>query len=124
MLSITCQDQNTSLLYKKILSASLTFPEHLSPEAVDLLKRILNTEPTVRYTLADIKKHAWFQDLATTAIPPGIIVSTDQIPVDFGILQQVVELGFNLDFGQKCIESNKHNHATTVYYLLLKKYIL
>ena len=28
-----------------------------------------------------------------------------------------------LDYAQKCVEANKHNHVTTTYYLLLKRHI-
>lgn len=29
---------------------------------------------------------------------------------------------FKLDYARKCLDSNKHNHVTTTYYLLLKRY--
>jgi len=29
---------------------------------------------------------------------------------------------FNKNYAQQCIDANKHNHVTTTYYLLLKKY--
>jgi 5'-AMP-activated protein kinase catalytic alpha subunit len=28
-----------------------------------------------------------------------------------------------LEFAEKCIDANKHNHVTTTYYLLLKKHL-
>ena len=31
--------------------------------------------------------------------------------------------GFTFDYASKCIDANKHNHVTTTYYLLLRKYI-
>jgi len=30
--------------------------------------------------------------------------------------------GINYDYGYKCLEANKHNHVTTGYYLLMKKF--
>ncbi len=33
------------------------------------------------------------------------------------------QFDFNLEFSEKCIDANKHNHVTTTYYLLLKKYL-
>jgi 5'-AMP-activated protein kinase, catalytic alpha subunit len=37
------------------------------------------------------------------------------------ILDRLVVLNFKKDYVLKCINANKHNHATTSYYLLLKK---
>lgn len=39
------------------------------------------------------------------------------------MLLETVKLGFEENFTKKCIEANRHNDATTTYYLLLKKYI-
>jgi 5'-AMP-activated protein kinase catalytic alpha subunit len=33
-----------------------------------------------------------------------------------------VEYNFKKDYAVKCINANKHNHVTTSYYLLLKRY--
>ena len=46
------EDKNTSVLYKKIIAGEFQMPKFLSPEAKDLLKKILNIDPEKRYTLA------------------------------------------------------------------------
>ncbi len=46
-----------------------------------------------------------------------------RIPVDEQILEETVKLGFDQNFTKKCIEANRHNDATTTYYLLLKKFV-
>jgi hypothetical protein len=38
------------------------------------------------------------------------------------VLEHLDSFGFNLEYTKKCIEQNKHNHFTTSYYLMLKKY--
>ena len=38
------------------------------------------------------------------------------------ILELLVEYNFKKDYAVKCINANKHNHVTTSYYLLLKRY--
>lgn len=38
------------------------------------------------------------------------------------ILDLLVEYNFKKDYAVKCINANKHNHVTTSYYLLLKRY--
>lgn len=37
------------------------------------------------------------------------------------IVDKLVSINFKRDYVIKCINANKHNHATTSYYLLLKK---
>lgn len=54
------EDPNTSALYKKILAGDYKIPKFVSPEGRDLIKCILNTDPTKRYTIEDIRKHSWF----------------------------------------------------------------
>lgn len=41
--------------------------------------------------------------------------------MNVGILEKLVSLNFKREYVIKCINGNKHNHATTSYYLLLKK---
>jgi 5'-AMP-activated protein kinase catalytic alpha subunit len=53
----------------------------------------------------------------------GIVVGVNQIPIDQAILDQIPKYGFDKEYTQKCIEANKHNPATTTYYLLLQKYV-
>ncbi len=37
-------------------------------------------------------------------------------------MAEVDKYGSNPDYARKCLEANRHNEATTVYYLLVKKY--
>lgn len=53
----------------------------------------------------------------------GIIVGYHRIPVEDPILEETVKLGFERNFTKKCIEANRHNDATTTYFLLLKKFV-
>lgn len=51
----------------------------------------------------------------------GIFIGLSQIPVNTIILEKLILLNFKREYVIKCINANKHNHATTSYYLLLKK---
>lgn len=116
------EDPNTAQLYKKILNANYKLPKFLSSDARDLIQSVLNTDPTKRYRPEDIRKHPWFLQTRPRDTE-GIIVGVDPIPVDHDILCQLEQFGINLDYAQKCVEANKHNHVTTTYYLLLKRHI-
>ena len=56
---------------------------------------------------------------------PGIIVGRNPIPVDPEILAMVKEHqdNFNSETASKLILHNRHNSTTTVYYLLLKRFL-
>ncbi|CAD8143741.1 unnamed protein product [Paramecium octaurelia] len=116
------EDPNTSQLYKKIISGDFKFPKYISGEAKDLIKNILNVDPQKRYTIAEIRKHCWFS-FYNQKIPTGLIVAQHRIPIDPEIVKQMIQYGIQNDYAEKCVETNRHNHVTTTYYLLLKKHI-
>jgi len=55
-------------------------------------------------------------------ITGGIFIGLSQIPINNKILDMLVEYNFKKEHAVKCINANKHNHVTTTYYLLLKRY--
>ena len=116
------EDPNTSQLYKKILKGEYQFPKFISVDGKDLIKNILNIDPDTRYTIEDIRKHSWFNQV-TEEVKPGILIGYDHIIVDTIVLKQLNKYDIDLDYTKKCLEANKHNNYTTSYYLLLKKYI-
>ncbi len=115
------EDPNTANLYKKILNGEFSIPKVASDDAKDLIKNILQTNPEVRYRVQDIRKHQWYLSTQMDRIVGGIFIGLSQIPVSVQILDKLVGLNFKREYVIKCINSNKHNHATTSYYLLLKK---
>ncbi|CAK71237.1 unnamed protein product (macronuclear) [Paramecium tetraurelia] len=118
------EDQNTSALYKKILSGSYQLPSHLSKEAQSMIQGILTVKPDKRFTINDIRNHPWFKIYRRTyEIPPGIVVGYNRIPIDQEILKQLKQYGIDIDHAQKCLDANKHNEITTFYHLLLKRHL-
>ncbi|OMJ87208.1 hypothetical protein SteCoe_11134 [Stentor coeruleus] len=116
------EDPNTGELYKKILACNYKTPKFISPEAKDLIKCILVTDPDKRFNINDIRDHTWFKQSSEEACP-GILIGYDQIPVDSQILKQLDFYNMKLDYIRQCIEANKHNSTTAGYYLLLKKHL-
>jgi 5'-AMP-activated protein kinase catalytic alpha subunit len=53
----------------------------------------------------------------------GIIIGFNKIPIESEILSQMALLNLDPDYVSKCLEANRHNNATTSYYLSLKKYL-
>lgn len=54
------EDPNTSKLYKKILSASYNVPKFVSSDGKAMLARVLETDPTKRITIKEMRKHPWY----------------------------------------------------------------
>lgn len=84
------EDPKTNVLYKKILNADYTIPETISEECADLIRKILNTDPKARFTIADIKAHSWYQQIKSVKDYSGIIIGKDPIPIDLSLLETVL----------------------------------
>lgn len=117
-------DDDTPVLYKKIMKGEYSIPSFVSTKAADLIKSILNTEPENRFKIKDIKNHNWFSMYkGYIDRPKGLIIDYHEIPCDITIIDQMQEIGFDKQQVIHSIKNNRHNKLTTVYYLLLKKYI-
>ncbi len=74
----------------------------LSPECLDLLSRMLRTNPAERFTMGDIQRHVWF----TTALPEGAGLMNDLFLAEEAVslstqsqsqIEQLVALASRLD---------------------------
>jgi serine/threonine protein kinase len=69
-------DENTFVVYQKILSGTLEFPPHFSPAARDLVGKLLQADQSKRCGcmwngVADIKNHKFFEEIDFgTRLPP------------------------------------------------------
>ncbi len=77
------EDENTNVLYKKILKGNFELPSFLSRPAKDLLSKVLNTNPETRFTIADIRLHPWYSLSKPNSDESrdGIMVGYHTIPV-------------------------------------------
>ena len=123
------EDPNTSKLYKKILNCDFLIPGFISKASKDLIKKILNTDPTKRFTMTEIKNHEWYSQVKVPEITEGIVIGKDRVPVLEEFLGKIqdcfvtsgISPNCNLDQTVTYIQNNKHNQITSTYYLLLKK---
>jgi 5'-AMP-activated protein kinase catalytic alpha subunit len=82
------EDPNTNKLYKKILSCDYLIPGFISSMCKDMIKKILNTDPTTRITIKEIRQHEWFNQVKSSELD-GIIVGKDKIPVIEEVLNKL-----------------------------------
>ena len=100
------EDPNTSNLYKKILNADFQTPNYVSDDAKDLFHCILNTNPEKRYTIAQIRKHPWFNIVSCDSASnfKGIHIGTDPVPIDINILDSLYDdFGIDQKYAKKCL---------------------
>jgi hypothetical protein len=68
-------DENTFVVYQKILSGTLEFPPHFSPAARDLVGKLLQADQSKRYGwngVAVIKNHTFFKEIDFGTRPPPL----------------------------------------------------
>ena len=121
-------DEDIKQLYHNIKIANYIMPNFLSNYAQDILRKILVTNPKKRIKLEDLKRHPFLLMSEKTPMSKGIFVDSDEIEVDYDIVQKMKEKYFNND--EECnincdiivenIKNNLHNKITTIYYLLYK----
>ena len=118
------EDKDNDILYDKICEGKFIVPNFISDLANDFLHKILNIDPTKRYNLNQIKNHPWFNLInQKNNICEGLNLNLFIIPIDEDLIEKMEEFNYKRDEVKRCILSNRHNHITTTYYLLLKQKI-
>eukprot|EP00644_Phytophthora_capsici_P016551 jgi/Phyca11/10644/fgenesh1_pm.PHYCAscaffold_52_\ len=111
------EDSNTNMLYKKILSANYKMPTFLSANAQDLIRHILETDPSKRYTVDKIRQHPWL----TGVQMPEVAMSDDANVRHELVLNQLETLGLSKEEVQLALSKKAFNRFTASYYLLDSK---
>ncbi|KAI9187702.1 serine/threonine-protein kinase gin4 [Blastocladiella emersonii ATCC 22665] len=82
-------DENIRRLLSKVKTGKFYMPPHISPDAQDLIARMLHVEPDQRLRMADVVAHPWF-----STVPPQMDL---QKPVSDNILKHVAVAPANID---------------------------
>ncbi|CAL6075013.1 Kinase [Hexamita inflata] len=116
-------DPDLQQLYKKVLNGRVEVPEYVSPQATDLLNKILIQEPKYRISLSEIMKHPWYINACKLEIPKIKECDVAQNTIDFKIVYTMVQTlkGWDAQTIIKAIQQNKHNQMTATYFLLCEK---
>ena len=117
------EDADTGNLYKKILSGKYSASKSLSEDAKNMISRVLELDPEKRATIEQIREHPWMKQNADVPNNQGIIIGYNRIPVDATVLKKLTSKGYDAQYVTKCVEANRHNDATTAYYLTMKQYL-
>jgi len=86
-------NSNVMRLYEMIQEDPVTFKEGLPPPLLDLLKQILNKNPSERLKIAAIKEHEWFKPISESPnLGTPVAVSEAEIANAFSMSERVVLL--------------------------------
>lgn len=100
-------------------------PKFLSSECKDFLTKILNTDPTRRYTVAEIRQHPYLRNNLRKTDPNrevGLFPGLQKMPWDREFLSKLIDdFSFEEEYAVRCMEANRHNHITATYHLIHKK---
>lgn len=115
------EDANTGVLYKKILACSFSLPKWLSSQLKDLIKRILTVDPRRRYSINDIRRHAWFLTVSDSEIPHDDLLLQDDESIHIETMSALKEAGIECADVTRALASKAYCPLTASYFLMKQK---
>ena len=116
------EDQNTSVLYRKILAGDYKPPKWISNEVRDLIRLILETDPRKRFRIADIRQHTWYNIITEEEVPKEAFTVLENDKIKAETMQLMTEAGMDIQALKDGLSSRSCNGLTAHYYLLLQKH--
>lgn len=123
-LPFTVEPFNIKSLYNKMMKNEMNaIPEHLSKSGEELLRKLLNPDPTKRISLKEAMEHSWLNEGYANPLKPFPYPNKpteDQVnPTILRYMNSNME--FNVNEIAENIKSNKPSSSLATYYLLLNK---
>lgn len=118
-------EDNQSLLVKRICTGNFVIPENVSPDAADLITKMLKVHPLERIKMSDIKRHTFFNSSErANYILQDASAKEDHYKVSNHILNKLLSLqfefkGLDLNEIKDSIRTNK-NYSFVIGYQLLE----
>ena len=106
-----------------IINGEVEYPPEISNKLKDLLKHMLDINPTKRYNFQKIIKHPWFKPYNESTLTNGFNIYKMIYPVDERILKIIIIYGFNKKEVDMNLKQNKFNQGTGLYKQLTDKFL-
>ena len=97
------EGDNNDILFKNILDCDPEFPEFLSDISIDIIQRILNTDPDKRITIEEIKKHKFY-------LMGKSLCNIDYDTIENSIIKRRNSIFKNKDEEKNCLNSNNKSN--------------
>jgi serine/threonine protein kinase len=114
-------DRVIQRVFQKIAYIEPTYPAYLSPQLIDLLRKILQKNPDSRLTIQKIKQHPWFSQGECLELFKLLACGDEQLlakRIDQEIVNQIAGLDFNVKGLTARILDGEYNDLTALYYIL------
>lgn len=123
--SLPFEDEHKPVIVEKITKGIFVPPENVTPEARDLIVKMLRVNPVERITIPEIKRHPWFMSSDQSAIVLKDYTNKDESQrVNDFVLGKLLEIegfdykGLQVDEIRQAIKLKK-NHSFVIGYELL-----
>ena len=119
-------DDNMQHLLQKIAFTEPQYPPFLSPQLVDLLKKIMTKSPDQRATIAKIKSHPWFSQSEYSQFLKLHFSTDDQWlvnGVDRDIVDTIQSFGIDVKALTNSLLCGEYNELTAIYLILRREKI-
>ena len=104
-----------------ISEGKIDFPKEMSNKLKDLLRHMLDKNPSKRYNFQKIVKHPWIKPYSEIFFSQGINIYKTIYPVDDRILSIIKEFGFDKNVVKNDLIKNKFNKGTGLYKQIVRK---
>jgi len=115
------EDDQLKGLYAKICAGHYTLPEYVHVGARDLIRGMLEVDPSRRMPITQVARHPWVHPFN---LPPHVSYARPAVIIhpDEYILQSMVSFGFvNIEETLFIVTTDPDDPATSIYHLLVAK---
>ena len=106
-----------------IINGEVDYPAEISNKLKDLLKHMLDVNPTKRYNFQKIIKHPWFKPFSEATLTNGFNIYKMIYPIDERILKIIIIYGFHKKEVDMNLKKNTFNQGTGLYKQLTEKFL-
>ena len=111
-------DNKNKILIEK---AKIDFPKEISNKLKDLIRHMLDKNPSKRYNFQKIAKHPWIKPYSESLFSGGVNIHKNIFPVDERLLNIINQYGFEKEKIKKDLINNKYNIGTGVFKQIVRK---
>jgi hypothetical protein len=105
-------------LLRLIATKQPQYPTDLSPHCLDLLKKILQKDPSKRLTIDQIRAHPWFTQAEHASIYQMQMLQEDRWhvkTVDKSVVDVIADLGFQTKLLTQSLQAGDYTELTAMY---------
>ncbi|GMM48111.1 serine/threonine protein kinase [Pichia kluyveri] len=109
-------DKSVNNLHEKIKKGNVEYPDHLSADCIDLMKKMLVVDTTKRAPIHEILSHRWmnkgYSNIVSSFIPKRVPLN---FPLDSNIINEIVNL--NLGISNEQVFNDLNDIINSDYYI-------